>query len=447
MFRTLRVSAIPVLLSPALLLAYSSGPPPRVTGAPGDQTCLSCHSGAPLNAGGGHVTLTSSGGSTYTPGQAQTLTLTIADAQAAVYGFQITARAVADQGRTQAGSFTPGPSQLVLCENNSGRLGAQCPSNAPAEFIEHSEPFNTGTITVTWTPPPASLGPVTIYAAANAANGDFRNSGDHIYTTLLQLAPATIVPKPTIQDGGVVSATAFQPGGIAPGTWIEIYGSDLASNTRSWQTGDFKGTAAPTSLDGVSVTIGGKNAYVAFISPGQVNAQVPDGIPMGSGIPLVLANDNGQSSPFLLQTVEVAPALLAPPSFRANGKQYVAALFNTQGSNQVVFAGPSGAIAGVSTRPASAGEVITLYGIGFGSVTPSVTAGTIATEATALAGAVSIFCGQTPVKVLYAGLAPGLVGLYQFNVEVPATTPGDAPITVQVGDRVVDGHAYLTTSQ
>src|ERR1041384_6972056 len=78
---------------------------------------------------------------------------------------------------------------------------------------------------------------------------------------------------------GVVSASAF--GGfetIAPGSWIEIYGSNLAPVTRPWQTSDFTGDAAPTSLDGVSVTINGRRAFLSYISPGQVNAQVPAGL-------------------------------------------------------------------------------------------------------------------------------------------------------------------------
>src|SRR5579871_6662594 len=79
-------------LVPALLYSYSSGPDPRYTGAPGDSTCVECHTGTALNAGGGSVQLTSSAGANYTPGQQQTLTITITDSAARVYGFQATAR-------------------------------------------------------------------------------------------------------------------------------------------------------------------------------------------------------------------------------------------------------------------------------------------------------------------------------------------------------------------
>src|SRR4029077_6613726 len=84
---------------------------------------------------------------------------------------------------------------------------------------------------------------------------------------------------PSIKSGGVVSAGAFgQFASVAPGSWIEIYGSNLASGTRSWSTADFNGISAPTSLDGTKVTIGGQAAFIDYISPSQVNAQVPSNI-------------------------------------------------------------------------------------------------------------------------------------------------------------------------
>jgi hypothetical protein len=91
------------------------------------------------------------------------------------------------------------------------------------------------------------------------------------YTSKLQLTPAgsTSDKKPAISSGGVVSASAFnaQAGG-ALGTWLEIFGSNLATTTRLWDSSDFNGNKAPTALDGVSVTIGGINVYVDYVSPG-----------------------------------------------------------------------------------------------------------------------------------------------------------------------------------
>src|ERR1017187_5817477 len=82
---------------------------------------------------------------------------------------------------------------------------------------------------------------------------------------LLTPAAAPTGGLPSIKSGGIVSASAFgQFTSIAPGTWIEIYGSNLAADARSWGGGDFNGVNAPTSLDGTTVTIGGQPAFLDY---------------------------------------------------------------------------------------------------------------------------------------------------------------------------------------
>src|SRR6266849_3406751 len=102
---------VAVLSAPVILWAYASGPDAHRTGVPGtnEKTCndMGCHVGTAVNGGGGSVTLTASGGSTYVPGQKQTITVTITDSAARAYGFQVTARLASDHS-TQAGTFTPG---------------------------------------------------------------------------------------------------------------------------------------------------------------------------------------------------------------------------------------------------------------------------------------------------------------------------------------------------
>ena len=216
----------------------------------------------------------------------------------------------------------------------------------------------------------------------------------------------------------MVSASAF--GGfsaVAPGTWVEIYASNLASDTRQWGSSDFMGNNAPTSLDGVQVTIGGQKALIDYISSnaGQVNAQLPSNISNGGPLPVVLTNSNGTSRVFEVTVNATEPGLLAPSAFVIGGKQYVVALL----SDGATYILPTGAISGVISRPAHPGETVTLYGIGFGGVTPSIGAGQIVTESNQIAASLQILFGQTPAQVSYAGLVPGFVGLYQFNVVVP----------------------------
>src|SRR5205823_8026782 len=113
-------------LVPAFLYSYATGPDPRYTGAPGDSTCASagCHTGTALNGGGGSVQLTSSAGTNYTPGQQQTLTITVTDSKARVYGFQASARPDSNSSKGQAGDFTAGTQQQVICDNGRNKTAS-----------------------------------------------------------------------------------------------------------------------------------------------------------------------------------------------------------------------------------------------------------------------------------------------------------------------------------
>jgi uncharacterized protein (TIGR03437 family) len=235
---------------------------------------------------------------------------------------------------------------------------------------------------------------------------------------------------PSIKSGGVVSASAFgQFKSIAPGSWIEIFGSNLSTNSRSWAGSDFSGVNAPTSLDGTKVTIGGQLAFIDYISPGQVNAQVPSNVGTGPQA-VVVTTAAGASAPYAITVNSVQPGLLAPPSFSIAGKQNVVALF----SDGTTYVLPPAAISGVTSRRAQPGDVITLYGIGFGPVTPGIPAGQVVQQSNMLAMPFQIQFGSTPATFTYDGLAPSAVGLYQFNVTVPSVTSSDAvPVTFTVG--------------
>ena len=160
---------------------------------------------------------------------------------------------------------------------------------------------------------------------------------------------------------------------------------------------------------------------------------MPDGIPQGAGVPLVLSNSAGPSAPFALQTSTLAPALLAPAQapFMVNNKQYVVGQLSDQ------------SFAGIPSRPAKSGDIMTIYGIGFGPVSPATPAGTIATGSTSLSNVTFLF-NQSPAQVMYAGLAPSFVGLYQFNIKVPAVAPNDYPLKVQVGGVTVNQNLFIT---
>lgn len=247
--------------------------------------------------------------------------------------------------------------------------------------------------------------------------------------------------NPSVFSNGVVSASAFGTlPGIAPGSWIEIYGQNLAVDARGLAQSDLNGVNVPTSLDGTSVTIGGQAAFMDFISAGQVNVQVPSTVTAGSQ-PLVVKTPYGSSAAYTVTVNATQPGVLAPASFVVGGKQYVAALL----SDGATFVAPPGAIAGVTSRQAKPGEIITIYGVGFGMVTPNIPAGQIVQQSNTVASPVQFLFGGTAATSAYSGLAPQQVGLYQFNVVVPNVANSDlVPLTFTLGGTAVTTQTLYT---
>ena len=257
------------------------------------------------------------------------------------------------------------------------------------------------------------------------ANCTVRQVGQTPNATITGAITGSFDPTPTINPNQVISAGSFGAfSTIAPATWVEIYGVNLAT-TRSqiWSGADFIGNIAPSSLGGTTVTIAGKRPYTHFVSPGQVNVQVPSDVPTGSQ-PLVVTTAGGNSVAYNITVNATQPGLLAPPAFRINGSQHVVALF----SNTLTYVFPA-TIAGIATARARPGDTLTLYGIGFGQVIPNIPAGQIAELTTALQSTLQITFAGVPATLTYAGLSPGFVGLYQINVVVPpVAASGTVPL-------------------
>jgi uncharacterized protein (TIGR03437 family) len=230
----------------------------------------------------------------------------------------------------------------------------------------------------------------------------------------LVAVPSAAFTQPAIRKwSGVLTASGF--GGataIGPGTWIEIYGQNLASTTRAWRLSDFSGDVAPTSLEGVTVRINGRPAYISYISPTQINALVPADLVPGTATVVV-----NNSASYTLTANALTPGLLVSPRVLNVGVRNVQAYF------------PDWTPVG-SDHPAKPGDTIILLGIGFGPVTPDVPVGQIARQPTRLQTDVQVTIGGVPATVTYAGLAPGSVALYQFNVVVPQGAPTGGPIVL-----------------
>jgi len=434
-----------VILSaiPALILAHSGGPDPRKTGAPGDSTCAesSCHIGTAVNGGGGKIEVSFDSGTTYTPGTKVRVTVKVTDSAARIYGFQASARPSSNTRSAQAGTFTPGAEQFVLCEDGSIRNATGCRSTAPLEFVEHNNPNSTGIFQFDWTPPTTAVGDVMFYVAGNAANGNgLADRGDHIYTTTATLTAAAVStgPKPVVSDGGVADSFNFRAG-TAPSTWTAIFGTNLSGTTRLWGDADFIQGKLPTKLDGVSVTINGKPAYVNFISPGQINVLAPADTATGN-VPVVVTTSNGVSAAVTVSKSNVLPAIYAP--FAQDGKLFVTAV-STDPANPSLL-GKVGVDPRV-TRGVKPGEIILLYGTGFGETSPATPPDSLVTTASSLPTPPVIRFGDVQAEVQFAGQTGS--GLYQFNLKVPDVPDGDVPLVAQISGASSASNVLITVKR
>jgi uncharacterized protein (TIGR03437 family) len=228
-----------------------------------------------------------------------------------------------------------------------------------------------------------------------------------------------------------VSASACGGGypTAAPGAWIEIHGSNLATGTRPWAASDFTGSTAPTMLSGTTVSIAGQNAVLSYISASQVNAQVPLTVAPG-GQNITVTSPSGTSPAFGITLNAAQPGLCQGVSI--GGNPYVAAVVNGTPTYVLPATAP---VTGISFRPARPGETLNFFGNGFGPVSPSPAQGQLVSQSNQLTTPLLVFFGQTQAAVGYAGYAPGFIGLCQINVVVPDVPDSDlVPVTFALGN-------------
>ncbi len=177
------------------------------------------------------------------------------------------------------------------------------------------------------------------------------------------------------------------------------------------------------------VTAAQWGAGASFPAAGQdVREVLRPGIAAGPQ-PVVVTTAGGTSAAYTVNVNTVEPGLLAIPSFIINGHQSVVAPF----SNTLTYVLPVN-VAGAATARAKPGDNITIYGIGFGLVTPVIPAGQLVEQVTALQTSFGITFGGVPATVTYAGLGPDNVGLYQFNMVVPNVAASDTvPVVFTLG--------------
>jgi uncharacterized protein (TIGR03437 family) len=231
---------------------------------------------------------------------------------------------------------------------------------------------------------------------------------------------------PALTVEGVVNAASFEPR-LAPGSIAAVFAQNLAA-------GEGAATALPlpTRIAGLEMHIDGEPAPLYFAGPGQANLLIP--LDAKAAVDLA-ANDRGSSSaPVRVTLAPAAPALF---TLEQTGKGQAAALI--AGSGQI-----AGAFPGTTGRPVRRGEVVEIYMTGLGQVDNAPPPGA-ASRVSPLARTIAepaVRIGGVEAEVLFAGLAPGLAGVYQVNAVVPAGAPGGGAVEVVVemlGERSQSG--------
>ena len=157
-----------------------------------------------------------------------------------------------------------------------------------------------------WTPPPATKGDVVVYVTANAANADGNTGGDHNLCDQLH-TEARVHRQPSgDRENGRGRQRRELPGGHMPGSWVTIQGTKLANSSRTWRTSEIVNGKLPTQLDGVSVQINGKPAYVEYISPTQINVQEPSDTALGP-VNVQVTNNSVTGDPVTAQLQAASP--------------------------------------------------------------------------------------------------------------------------------------------
>jgi uncharacterized protein (TIGR03437 family) len=257
-----------------------------------------------------------------------------------------------------------------------------------------------------------------------------RNSAGTWDAFVAKIGDAGGLAAPVISS--VVNAASFQPG-LASGAWLTVFGTNLAATTRTWRDTDFVGGRLPTQLDSVAVNVNAKPAYVYYISPTQINVLAPGDETEGQ-VPVEVVTPRGRSNALTVEKRPVAPALF---KFDAEGRKYLAVV-HADGT----LLGKLGLLGPAPVRPAKPGDVIMIFGTGFGPTNPPAPEGEIITDSRPLATPVTVRIGNVSAAVGFGGIAGA--GLYQFNVTVPGLPNGDHAVVAEIGLFRSQPDAFIT---
>ncbi len=249
---------------------YTSGPPVSNTGAPGENTCRSCHAGFSLNPdleASAQIVVRQNGQAveSYVPGQSYEVEVTVSRTGTTKFGFQMTALG---SGNAMAGNWTAAAGTST--GNGTGSLSAR-------RYIHHNSGgvsgTNVKTWNFTWNAPATGLGNVVFYLAYNCANNNNSSSGDRIYTSSLTLPEAVVTPEISINAN---PNTQYCPGNDIAVSFTVTGGSFHDGNVYTLLLSDAEGGfSSPLAL----ATLSGTGSET-------INASLPEFLEPGNGYKL-----------------------------------------------------------------------------------------------------------------------------------------------------------------
>jgi uncharacterized protein (TIGR03437 family) len=255
---------------------------------------------------------------------------------------------------------------------------------------------------------------------------------------------------PVVASGGVLNAASFTKGqAVTPGSLVSIFGTNLASSLAAADT-----VPLSTTLGNVSVAFNNIAAPLLFVNHDaangdQVNAQLPwNVLPAGAqtGNVNVVVTRNGQASaPVSVPVGAVSPGIFAVNFGTGNAIAY--------GNSDGIIAAAAGAIPGLTTHPAKIGDqgTLVILATGLGAVDPPVVTGNVVTDGQLhkTTTPIQVLVGNVPAQVVFSGMTPQFVGVYQINIIIQSGTPtGDkVPLQISMGGITTTNLVTIAVSQ
>lgn len=311
-----------------------------------------------------------------------------------------------------AGSSTATSLNAVVGNTGGGTLAftAAAATDRGGNWLTATPASGTapGNLTVTANPAGLATGYYTGRVTITATGAT--NSPMQIAVTL------TVGTVPRVAERGIKQGASFSDGTATAGTILSLFGSNLATATQSAQS-----LPLPTLMAGAQVKVNGNAAPLFYVSPTQINFQLPTEV-TGASVTITPSLNSLDGPPVTVPLVASVPGLFS---------------LTSDGAGPGAILKPDFTVVS-SSNPAARGSVVLIYGTGFGATAPTVPSGQPAPgDPPGLAKLVatpSVSIGGQSAQILFAGFAPGFVGLFQINAVVPATvTAGNAPVVVTIG--------------